>query len=303
MLNAILITGNTYPNRRQLRALGCLFDRNEMGYIVCADNSEAFDFASEHGLDVAHYSATEEQLTPASGERLREIRQDRIDRRNARLLDRADRADRRAQEARDRISPHEREFLSLMEPIKTGHHSERRHRKLIERANNSSARAAKEVNKAQKLRRAAQHTTAQIKGDAAKRDEVRREIASETISVGDLIDAGLHSPAVVIRSNAKSFTIQSEDTQAVFTRDKIFCKLLEKRAQKKPTPPRFKKGDKVLVSPWHHRAPVVGTVLRRTPKGYSVEFTWTSNAMGKTTHTDKATFQEHYLEPAQEAAA
>lgn len=44
-----------------------------------------------------------------------------------------------------------RDFLSLGEPIKVGHHSERRHRKIIEDANNNMRRSVEFSEKAKKL--------------------------------------------------------------------------------------------------------------------------------------------------------
>ena len=45
-----------------------------------------------------------------------------------------------------------REFLSLGEPIKVGHHSEKRHRALIERNNNRMGKAVQEYDKANEYR-------------------------------------------------------------------------------------------------------------------------------------------------------
>jgi hypothetical protein len=50
-----------------------------------------------------------------------------------------------------------REFLSLGEPIKVGHHSEKRHRALIERNNNRMSKCVEEASKAEEQQRKAEY--------------------------------------------------------------------------------------------------------------------------------------------------
>ena len=63
----------------------------------------------------------------------------------------ADNADKRSKEWHEK-SNEGRDFLALGEPIKIGHHSERRHRNLIERNWNRMGNAVKEADKAQAYR-------------------------------------------------------------------------------------------------------------------------------------------------------
>lgn len=295
MSNAILITGNTYQHRRELRAAGCIFDRNEMGYIVSAENATARDIAERHGLDVDDYDATDEQLTPATGERLRAIRQDRIDRRRARLLDRAERAERRAGEAMNRISDGERSFLSLGEPVKVGHHSERRHRKLLDRFASAMDKSCEESSYARELRSSAEWMgDAVVKGDAEKRRQARRDAADAVISVGDLVDTCHMGRAVVLAINTKTYRVRLESSGSIYAHDKSYCSLIEKREPEAPALPKFKKGDRVLV---HHftRGDLPGVILRRTPRGYSVRYD-----LGNATRPiiTKDTFAETDIKPA-----
>jgi hypothetical protein len=51
----------------------------------------------------------------------------------------------------------DRDFLSLGEPIKVGHHSESRHRKIIEQANNNMGKFVEMQNKAEELSRRASY--------------------------------------------------------------------------------------------------------------------------------------------------
>ena len=60
-------------------------------------------------------------------------------------------ADRRSEEFYKKSEKHA-DFLSLGEPIKVGHHSERRHRKMIEYARNNTRKMVAEMDKAESYR-------------------------------------------------------------------------------------------------------------------------------------------------------
>lgn len=77
-------------------------------------------------------------------------------RRTERRLEWANSADSKSQEYFDK-SNKDRDFLSLGEPIKVGHHSERRHRKMIEDAWNNTGKAVEMMDKAEEHRRVAKY--------------------------------------------------------------------------------------------------------------------------------------------------
>jgi len=77
--------------------------------------------------------------------------QERAKRRAERLNGWADSADKRSAEWMEK-SQEGKDFLSLAEPIKVGHHSEKRHRALIDRNWNRMGNAVKEQDKAEAYR-------------------------------------------------------------------------------------------------------------------------------------------------------
>lgn len=77
-------------------------------------------------------------------------------RRAERRLEWANSADCKSQEYFDK-SNKDRGFLSLGEPIKVGHHSEKRHRKAIEEAWNNTGKAVEMMDKAEEHRRIAKY--------------------------------------------------------------------------------------------------------------------------------------------------
>ena len=77
-------------------------------------------------------------------------RSDFEERREARIDRYRDRASRARSEANSRFNSHNIETLRGMqgEPVKIGHHSERRHRRLIERADNDMRKGVEAMDKA-----------------------------------------------------------------------------------------------------------------------------------------------------------
>lgn len=291
MTNAYLITGNTYPHRRTLRGLGCLFDYDEKGYVIAKGKADkVISFAEQNGLTCEPIDADQSQLTPAEGEKLREIRQAKKDRYRDRLLKQAESAEKRAAKARGRISDQERDFLRLGEPIKIGHHSERRHRKLIERFNSAFDAEMTELTKAKKLREEAESLLpVQVKGDAERRRQKARDYASARITVGDTISDGIYGEGVVLRVNKNTFTVDFRGlVRSVDKRVLLVAKGDGTAPQKEH---KFKAGDKVTVQAFHSRWP--GVVKRRTSTGYSVEYTWN---FGDRIYTKRETFDENRME-------
>lgn len=305
---AVAISGATYPHRRAFRAAGALWSRDRGAYVVAEEKAaEALAIADAHGLEVEAIDAHPDEITPATGERLRAIRQDRIDRRAERLRERADSADRRADEAAAWIKPHEREFLRLCEPVKRGHHSERRHRRLIERAQDAPRAEVEERAKAARLRRSADGMQrAQVAGDAEKRHEAARAWVDANVSPGDLVE-WLGMCARVAKVNAKSVRIVYEgghNAGTASTVDKTLVRLVEKGAPDAVpnVRSRFRKGDLVTVRYMARRIP--GEILRRTPKGYSVRYCLGRSPLGGGDLVyGTGTFQDAELEPREEGAA
>lgn len=269
MNNAILVTGNTYPHRRTMRAAGALFNREQGGYVAKIDNNEARNAAKEAGLDVDEIEIDPIELEPATGDRLREQRQERIDRKRAQLIDRAERAERRSKAAWNKISGPERDFLKLGEPVKAGHHSQRRHERLLEKFDNAMAESAREANLAKELRsRAEWMMDARVKGDTARKRAERIAKASAGITVGDLIEDWIYGQWVVVKVNAKSFRVRSSngDTHTV-SKD---VRLIEKREPEAVPERKFKAGDKIEFLMGVNWRP--GVIKRRTPTGYTVAY-------------------------------
>ena len=276
-MNAYAISGETYPLRRVLRANGCIWNHDAGAYYIAKGCSDSIlEYAREQGLDVEEITADPVDLEEATGDRLREIRQAKQDRRAERLRKRADQADARAERHKGQYAHYKADFGFMTEPIKIGHHSENRHRNLRNKISGSMDREMQERIKADKLRHAADWVApAQVKGDAEARRQKIREVADKVIGIGDYIESGMYGAGVVQKVNKKTFTVSFRDGAFKQTIDKSWARLIEKREPVKEEY-RFKPGDSVVVTQLCAR--YSGTVKRRTARGYSVEY----DAFGRT---------------------
>jgi Domain of unknown function (DUF3560) len=269
---AHLITGNTYPHRRVIRVAGGIWNANRKGYLIRADHLPRIAKLIDLGeVTAAAIEVEAEAFAPLTPDALRAYRAAKVECRRQRLFDRAAAADRRAAEAAARISPHEREFLRLGEPVKIGHHSERRHRRLIERADRASMDQGRELSKADDLRHAAQWLQpACVKGDAEAARQSQRDAAAAMITPGDVVRNPIYGEGVVTKANAKTFTVSFVDRGFVQTCDKAHVSLVRKGDLAALPACKFKAGDLVIAR--RLMATYEGIVKRRTARGYAVEY-------------------------------
>ena len=88
--------------------------------------------------------------------------QERAKRKAEKLQGYSDNASKRSSEAYEsRATKHEREFMSLGEPIKVGHHSEKRHRKLFEKYDRKMRKSIEETEKAEQYQQRAEYWESQ----------------------------------------------------------------------------------------------------------------------------------------------
>lgn len=134
-MNAILITGNTYPHRRELARLGGRWSAERGGYLFAPE----FDLSAlPEGRWITAATRIEidpAELAPPTYADKRAAQADRHTRRAERLDARADSRDRTVQAigAKLAANPLVSDYGLATEPIKVGHHSEGRHRRAKER--------------------------------------------------------------------------------------------------------------------------------------------------------------------------
>jgi hypothetical protein len=277
--DALLITGETYRNRHAIRGVGGRFDHERGGYLT-PDTPAPRELAARLGLIV---EAVILDRDPAAAETIEETRARRNaarQRRADRLDSQAETQDRAAVAARARVSPHERDFLALFEPVKRGHHSQRRHEKLIARAQKSFQDEGQARHDAAELRARAHRLRAgcaQVAGDAAARDQAARDAADRVITVASVIRHVVYGEGIVVRVNKKTYSI-TWSRGSEFPVDKGSVEFVRQGAASETKPTRaHKRGDMVTylrhgVGSGANERGTPATVLRVNPTGYTIEY-------------------------------
>jgi hypothetical protein len=129
-VKALLITGDTYPHRHEIKAAGGKWDPSMQGWVTQTNYDRHREIAATHNLTIAEL----EDYTPPSYE-------DRLQYRKAKMQRKADRLGNRAEklekEADGIDAAHTRngykDWAFITQPILVGHHSEKSFRNLKER--------------------------------------------------------------------------------------------------------------------------------------------------------------------------
>lgn len=226
MENAFLITGNTYTSRREIKALGGKWYPDRTGWIVPTANAEpAKALALARGFEIEEIQVEPQALEHPTGERLRAIRQARLDKKIERWRGQADRREQQAAAVETQIKPYD-DYAFWTEPVKTDHYSAGRHTRLREKLRNKDIKRLHLTEEARQLREkadTAERSGARIAGDAARRDQAIREQRDQAISVGSRVTDVCFGEGEVVRVHRKSYTVKW-DRGSTFSRDKIFVR-------------------------------------------------------------------------------
>lgn len=137
----------------------------------------------------------------------------------------ANKNEQKAQEIHDQFFGQYGSFLSLGEPIKVGHHSEKKHRKIIDRMDNTMRKVIDLKEKAKEQRNKSDNLYAfsqRNKGDAERKRQEKRDKADKLYKVGSVVYSPFLRECVIKKVNKKTFTIQKVDSNYTCTEDKSF---------------------------------------------------------------------------------
>jgi hypothetical protein len=208
MVPAILITGDTFTSRRDLKALGGKWYPPETGWIIpFAKAEEAEKLASGRNFIASIIEVEPEALERPRGERLRAIRQEKLDRRAARNLAKAERLERLSDQEAAKIKPYD-DFAFWTQPILIGHHSEKAHRRLRDRLDTAMSKSAAYDREAKELRAASTPATARIAGDAERKRQAERDALDKINKIGSRVLDVAFGPGTVVRVHKKSYTVK-----------------------------------------------------------------------------------------------
>ena len=281
--NVLHITGNTYPVRRELRNLGAVWNADEKAYLVHPGKDPQFHvfdilrdrYKGQYKLDFNRKPAPSSAFEALTGEALRAYRQGQLTKKIELWRQHAARLDAQGQAIDARLKPYD-DYAFWTEPIKIGHHSEQRHRRLRERLSTLMDKKLDLWKQARDLRDRADRLERQgatIKGDAAQRREERREqVKTSGVGVGSRIHNAIYGNGVVTKVNKNTYTVRFDQGHSTTvdqahvtpTGEKIDPALL-----KEQTKPKFQRGQRVRYN--HIGQDREGVITRVGPNRYTVK--------------------------------
>jgi hypothetical protein len=209
MIPVIILSGDTYKIRHEIRALGGVWQHEEKQYIV--PESKRDQVAALIGIrkiEVFDSESPDNVFEPLTGDALRAYRQAKADRKAERIGARAEKKSALAEslfEKEHRIA----DMIPFGQPVLVGHHSQRRHERDIDRMQSLSSKACAAYQEGQHLARVAERLSrpVAIKGDAEARHEAHRQKIRESVKVGDMVNAGCYGKMEVIKINQKTIKV------------------------------------------------------------------------------------------------
>lgn len=227
-MKTLLITGQTYLLRREIRAMGGHWNNEEKGWICPVENREKIDSLSS-GITIEEFESPENCFAPMTLEERRAHIQGIRNRRAERLLNSAAIRQSKAEELRTQTEPYMSDIAFVTQPITPGAGG-RSFSRFRDKVYNKIDRRFGLENEADELKERAERLMAPVamKGDAEKRKTAEREAMDKIVKVGTKVNYRLFNrgESQVIRINKKTYTIQFED-KTKFSVDKRFVSVIQ----------------------------------------------------------------------------
>lgn len=169
-----------------------------------------------------------ETIRPLTVEEIRAIKQERLNRKINRWKYSVQIREKKIDNLHAAIEPYN-DYAFWTEPIKIGHHSERRHRNLRDRLTNKMRQAADTAGEIDQLQSKIEHwerNGAVVKGDAERKRQAVREKLDAMIQKGSIVSDPCFGKGVVVGVFKKSYRIKF-DRGFTYARDKSFVTPVE----------------------------------------------------------------------------
>lgn len=225
-MTTLLITGETYQLRRQIKACGGKWDGENKGWIAPLEKKEQISALSEK-IEISEIESPEDCFKPMTLEEKRAHIQGIRNRRAERLLKMAENREQKADGLRKEVEPFISDIAFVTQPI-TQNAGGRSFARFRERINGKVDRRFGLENEADELRERAKRLSAPvaIKGDAEKRRQEKRDLADSLLSVGSYVNTFIYGKATIIKINKKTYSVKC-DNGAQGKVDKSFVELIK----------------------------------------------------------------------------
>ncbi len=203
-VQAYLVTGDTYTHRQEIKALGGKWNKFESGWLVPVSAKEAITALAElQGWVIDEIKVDAELLETPTGERLRAIRQDKIDRRVGRLLGKADRLQAEADKKSAARDPYRGDTAFWTQPGRIP---------ARDRVMNSIETAGRLASEAKDVRDKAiwlSNSGARVAGDAEIKRQAKRDHNDTWVTAGMNVNTYIYGFATIVKVNKKTYTIRT----------------------------------------------------------------------------------------------
>ena len=229
-MKALQLTGNTYPRRLAIRALGGHFNYEAKAWHVpLAQEAACNTLADNHGLDVETVDVPDTTFDELTTEELRVLRQRKVDRKVAQKRERAARLTTEAEALRGEQPT---DYALITQPVLVGHHSQRSHEKMRERWRRNMDKEFTLRHEAKKLEQRAdsmEKHAASVKGDAEARRVREREELDKVIKVGDVVHSWIYGNCTVHKVNKKTYTVTVGHSGSLLRQDKTLFEPIKRK--------------------------------------------------------------------------
>lgn len=205
-----IIIGGTYTKKREIKAIGGRWDYDSSGWVIPDSAAEkALELCLDNNWRLDEIEVDDDYFEELTGEKLREFRQSKIDRKKEKLYDKARRLKNKSEQVYNSLPQGSNDFAFITQPILVGHHSEKAHRNLRARIANKMDKSMELYNEAEQARERANNLfDARVKGDAAARRQAERDYLDQFVKIGMHVAEYSCGGGIVTKINKKTYTIQ-----------------------------------------------------------------------------------------------
>ena len=204
-MKTLLITGETYKIRREIRALGGRWNGEHKGWIVPFEKRQEAE-ALTGRIIIAPHEAPDDIFKPLTTEDIRAIRQDRANRKADRLEKWAESRQKKADELDKQTRPFTSDWSFVTQPI-TPNAGGRRFAKFRQKITDKVDKKYALMNEADDLLERAEslREPVLVKGDTAKKRQAKLEFIRSQIKVGDTVTDWIYGEGVISKINQKTY--------------------------------------------------------------------------------------------------
>lgn len=228
-MKTILLRGNTFTKRREIRRLGGVWNKDLKGWLVPLKMTvEIRELAYSNGYYIEETEVDFDPFKPMTVDEIRAYRQNKADRKAERLERWAESRERTAEELDKQVKPFVSDWSFVTQPI-TSNSGGRAFKRFRDKISNKIDKKHELLNEADDLRERAERlrNSVSVKGDAERKRQAIRDANDEIIKVGSRVFSFSFGNGEVVKVNKISYSVKIDRLNSVLKLDKCYVKLIE----------------------------------------------------------------------------